>query len=172
MVSLLCLNALSGGFSVSIYKVIGELVTSSTIDDAGFLITVLLIFALVSNVLQMHLLNLAMKYYDQIEVIPICMTSLIVCQILCGLLFLDEISYYSAGGLSGIFAGSFVCVIGIMFLMKKNSFLQSEKHVSDVPVGGVDEITSQKAKSAGLAEESERLQLLSFLTESEIEEDN
>lgn len=71
MVSLLCLNALSGGFSVSIYKVIGELLTSSTIDDAGFLIAVLFVFAIASNALQMHLLNLAMKYYDQIEVIPI-----------------------------------------------------------------------------------------------------
>lgn len=172
MVSLLCLNALSGGFSVSIYKVIGELLTSSTIDDAGFLIAILLVFALVSNILQMHLLNLAMKYYDQIEVIPICMTSLIVCQILCGLFFLDEISYYNAAGLSGIFAGSFVCTIGIMFLMKKNSFLESEKHVADEPCDGAYNITPQKTKPAGHAEESERLLLLSFLTEKEIEEEN
>jgi len=154
---------------VSIYKVIGELVTSSTISDAGFLISTLLIFAITSNILQMHLLNLAMKYYDQIEVIPICMTSLIVCQILCGLFFLDEISYYNASGLSGIFASSFVCTVGIMFLMKKNSYLENEKHVSAEMEIGVD---TQKARVAGLAEESERLKLLSFLTEKEIEEEN
>ena len=63
---------------MSIYKVIGELLQSNSMSDAGWLIAILLVFAIASNVLQMHLLNLAMKYYDQIEVIPICMTTLIV----------------------------------------------------------------------------------------------
>ena len=134
MVSLLCLNALSGGFSVSIYKVIGELLQSNSMSDAGWLIAILLVFAIASNVLQMHLLNLAMKYYDQIEVIPICMTTLIVSQILCGLFFLDEISYYSSSGLLGIFGGSIVCTIGIMILMKKNSYLANEDPETDATI--------------------------------------
>ena len=49
---------------MSIYKVIGELLQSSSMKEAGGLIGVLLVFAIASNVLQMHLLNLAMKYYD------------------------------------------------------------------------------------------------------------
>ena len=56
-----------------------------------------------------------------------------------------------------------------MFLMKKNSYLENEKHVSAEMEIGVD---TQKARVAGLAEESERLKLLSFLTEKEIEEEN
>lgn len=78
MVCLLCLKALSCGFTASIYKVIGELLQANTMEAAGWMISLLLVFAISFGFLQMHLLNLAMKYYDQIEVIPICMTSLIV----------------------------------------------------------------------------------------------
>ena len=170
MVFLLCLNALSGGFSVSIYKVIGELLQSSAMKDAGFLIAVLLIFAICSNILQMHLLNLAMKYYDQIEVIPICMTTLIVCQILCGLFFLNEIAYYNAWGLTGIFIGSLICTLGIMILMRKNSFLESEKNNSSSI--NDDMFQLEEFLNVEKVELSERKRLLSFLTEKEIDEDN
>ena len=94
------------------------------------------------------------------------MTTLIVSQILCGLFFLDEISYYSSGGILGIFGGSIVCTIGIMILMKKNSYLANEDVEADTAVYD----SPLKDEKACLSRcESERRMLLQFLTENEMD---
>ena len=43
MVCLLCLKALSCGFTASIYKVIGELLQANTMEAAGWMISLLLV---------------------------------------------------------------------------------------------------------------------------------
>ena len=98
------------------------------------------------------------------------MTTLIVSQILCGLFFLDEISYYTKSGLLGIFSGSIVCTIGIMILMKKNSYLANEENDSGE---GVSNSPHKSSEKAGLTRtESERRMLLQFLTEEQDIESN
>ena len=98
------------------------------------------------------------------------MTTLIVSQILCGLFFLDEISYYSSSGLLGIFAGSIVCTVGIMILMKKNSYLANEE--KDTEKGMCDSPHKSSEKGGLTRTESERRMLLQFLTEEQDIESN
>lgn len=154
MVSLLCLNALCSAYATTVYKVIGELFTDNAMQGATLLIITLLIIAVAGNILQMHLTNLAMKYYDQIEVVPIWYTTLTLAKILCGFIFLNEIAYYNTQSLICIIASALSCTIGIMILVKKNSHLQNEKQEEQEP----SYIDIQKAKvTAGSVGESERL---------------
>ena len=77
------------------------------------------VLLMLSGSLQLHLLNQAMKYYDQLEAVPIYQTCLMVMWIITGLIVLDEKQHYSWLEL-GTMAGSiFLCCIGIVLLTKK-----------------------------------------------------
>ena len=61
-----------------------------------------------------------MKYYDLLDVIPIFMTSLLIFNIVEGLVILDEYSVYERNDLWGITIGIVLCLMGITLLMLKN----------------------------------------------------
>ena len=61
-----------------------------------------------------------MKYYDLLDVIPIFMTSLLIFNIVEGLVILDEYSVYERNDLVGITIGIVLCLMGITLLMLKN----------------------------------------------------
>ena len=61
-----------------------------------------------------------MKYYDLLDVIPIFMTSLLIFNIVEGLVILDEYSVYERNDLVGITIGIVLCLLGITLLMFKN----------------------------------------------------
>ena len=67
----------------------------------------------------MHLLNLAMKYYEQMEVIPLYQSVIMIVWILTGLWIMDGAANYSWSKLSGIFVGIIICCAGIRVLMNK-----------------------------------------------------
>lgn len=62
-----------------------------------------------------------MKYYDQLDVIPIFMTSFLVFGIVCGFVFLDEWKLYSWLSGLGIFSGVSLCIAGITLIVLKNA---------------------------------------------------
>ena len=64
--------------------------------------------------------NYGIKYYDQIEVMPIYQTSLLLHNILVGLLCLNELKFYTYGMLSGIGTSTLICAVGIYVLLEKN----------------------------------------------------
>ena len=62
-----------------------------------------------------------MKYYDLLDVIPVFMTSLLVFNILEGLIILDEYNAnYERSDFVGITIGIVLCLLGITLLMLKN----------------------------------------------------
>merc|ERR1712110_255861 len=65
--------------------------------------------------------NYGIKYYDQIEVMPIYQTSLLLHNILVGLLCLNELKFYTYGMLSGIGTSTLICAVGIYVLLEKNN---------------------------------------------------
>ena len=66
-----------------------------------------------------HSLNLAMKYFDQLQVMPIFMIAIMVLWICSGLTILEESKYYTWGELFSLYASFAVCCIGIKILMSK-----------------------------------------------------
>lgn len=57
--------------------------------------SLLLVLLLASGSLQLHVLNLSMRYYDQMEAVPIYQTCLMIMWILSGLIMLNERQFYT-----------------------------------------------------------------------------
>ena len=62
-----------------------------------------------------------MKYYDQIDVMPTYFAQILIWNVLCGLVLLDEYRFYSTWKLVTICICSIVSFIGIQILAKKSS---------------------------------------------------
>ena len=72
--------------------------------------------------------NYGIKYYDQIEVMPIYQTSLLLHNILVGLLCLNELKFYTYDMLSGIAFSTLICALGIYVLLEKNKEKRAAIH--------------------------------------------
>lgn len=77
-----------------------------------------------SGAIQIHMLNKAMKYYEQMEAIPIYQTSVSIMWILTGLIVFDEIRFYSEMQLLGIAGSVVLSCVGIKFLTMKTRMLK------------------------------------------------
>ena len=77
------------------------------------------------------MLNTAMRYYEQMEVIPIFETSVMVFWICTGMLLLDEIQFYTSKQLWYIVFAVFICSIGVKFLTSKKTFTKREMIYED-----------------------------------------
>ena len=86
---LLLLNAgFQSGLSVVFVKLSGELIVSGDASDYIFMLIVLIACTAVSSVSTIHSLNLGMKHFDQLEVMPIYMVSLMLMWMVAGLVIL------------------------------------------------------------------------------------
>ena len=64
-------SALCSGVTVALLKLLGELLLSGEVTEDLLLAGLVALGALLSATEQLHTLNTAMKYYDQLEVMPI-----------------------------------------------------------------------------------------------------
>ena len=78
MLFLLVCSGLLGGYSVTLFKLLGELFVGKAYKTNVFLTFALLAVGLLANLLQLLFLNISMRYYDQLDVVPIFMTSYLV----------------------------------------------------------------------------------------------
>ena len=65
-----------------------------------------------------------MKFFDQLEVIPVYQTTIMMMWILTGMIVFDEIGFYSTKELVLIFGSMVLCCIGIYFLYSKTKFIK------------------------------------------------
>ena len=61
--------------------------------------------------------NEAMKYYNQMEVMPVYSTTLMITAMCVGMACFNEVRFYSYNQLAGITAAIAVCMCGICFLL-------------------------------------------------------
>ena len=121
LVMILIGAGLAGGYFNVLVKCTGELLTGDIQQGDIWLAIQLYITGLLFTVFQLWLLNVSMKFYDLLDVIPIFMTSILIFNILEGLIILDEYSAYENGSdLVGITVGIVLCLLGITLLMLKN----------------------------------------------------
>ena len=71
-----------------------------------------------------------MKYYDQLDVIPVFMSSTLVFNILGGIFILNEYSLYNRNQLIGIFISILICMAGISLLLIKNDDMMKIKEMT------------------------------------------
>jgi len=84
---------------------------------------VMTILLILSALMQLHLVNCAMKYYDSMEAVPVYQTCLMIMWIVSGLIVLDEKRYYSWPKLLSIMGSIMLCCIGIKFLTMKTKLV-------------------------------------------------
>ena len=146
MVSLLCCTGLLAGYSAVLFKYFAELVVGGKSIKVAALSFPILAAALFTNFLQLIFLNISMKYYDQLDVIPVFMTSFLVFGIVCGLIFFNEIESYTWGSGAGILGGCLLCIAGIALIVLKNAKV-AKKNVrsnSEASWQSLDELTEQR----------------------------
>ena len=97
--------------------------------------------------------NYGIKYYGQMEVMPIYQTCLLNHNILVGMLCLNELKFYTWQMLCGIFLSTLCCCIGIYVLLEKNKDKRPAIYTVEEGVE-MKEITGQKVKFAFLKEEA------------------
>jgi hypothetical protein len=74
-----------------------------------------------SNNIQLFLFNFILKYYDQIEVMPIFQVLWIIFSMIFGMILLTEAQFYTWPQLLGIFATTLIGVAGMYVLVLKQT---------------------------------------------------
>lgn len=68
---------------------------------------------------QFKSMNLGLDLFNEVQVIPIYETTLILMNIICGCIILDEKSMYSWSEIFMLFFYSIICIIGVMIIAHK-----------------------------------------------------
>lgn len=74
---------------------------------------------------QLYTLNQALKFYNQLEVVPIYLCSLILNSILCGGIIFDEFRSYFVKQAVLLVIGALVCCFGVLVIIEKYKWEKS-----------------------------------------------
>ena len=83
--------ALLSGLTIVFRKLLTELMQSGSLTNRIGLVAFIVIFMGLVGVGQLHILNLAMKFYDQNEAIPVYQTSVMISWLITGMIVFNEI---------------------------------------------------------------------------------
>ena len=113
LVMLLSVASIQVGVDLIFFKFAQQLIGNGSFKEDWFLIITLTLIAISMALFNIHWVNLSVKFYDQTDVIPIYMASLMITEMLCGLIIGNEFRLYNAAQLFGIFFSSITAVAGI-----------------------------------------------------------
>ena len=86
---ILIINAgFMSGIGVTFMKLVGMLFMSGEVKEHVYMLMVLLVVMGLSTASQIHSLNLAMKNFDQLEVMPIFMVTIMMLWMMSGMIVL------------------------------------------------------------------------------------
>mmetsp|Transcript_12351 Transcript_12351/g.15751 ORF Transcript_12351/g.15751 Transcript_12351/m.15751 type:complete len:188 (-) Transcript_12351:83-646(-) len=114
------LPAMLSSISELLMKIIGLIIKDGQGASDYFWLLLFVPLLILSGVRTVVYINYGIKYYDQMEVIPIYQTFLMVHNILVGMLCLNELKFYSNKMLCAIGGATILCCLGIYILLEKN----------------------------------------------------
>ena len=100
-------------------KMVGTIYDQAYATEDWLLIIGLILGIVFTSANTLVYVNHAMKHYDQMEVMPVYQTNIMVWGIFSGMACIDEVRFYSWTQLGLITLASGVCVGGIFFLLQK-----------------------------------------------------
>jgi len=121
MVFILGISGLLVGLTMTSVKFAGEIIADGSLEEDPALVIVFFCIAGLDSFFLIFSVNLCMKYYDQIDVMPTYFAQILIWSVVCGLVLLDEYSYYSTAELIGVIVCSVISFIGIQILTKKSN---------------------------------------------------
>ena len=120
MVMLIWIASLVSGTSIFLLKVIEEVLVDGGWHDNWNVVLLIIAVVVFTADTQLQFLNVAMKLYDQLEVIPIYQTFVMFSWIGIGLFLQDEYVYYSWEQILAIFGCALLCLFGVKILTAKH----------------------------------------------------
>jgi multidrug transporter EmrE-like cation transporter len=130
MVMLMCCTGCLSGLNQAAFRFVGLAFRDGHAFFSVFVVGLSLL-GLLGSTIQFALLNLALKNYRQIDVVPVYESTLTVMTVVSGLVLFNESQYYTWARLIGIFASTFFVIIGIAVLtMKDNIKAEMEKKMA------------------------------------------
>ena len=91
MILLAWSTATFSSVNLVLYKSFGEILKSGEFEKTPISANCLFVFAITGGGIQLIVLNVAMKYYDNIDVMPVYQSLALVMMLLSGWVLLDEI---------------------------------------------------------------------------------
>ncbi len=135
LILLLSCAGILSGLCTAIAKVIGESIATNKQYFSWFILY-LTVSGISAILMELYLMNVAMKIYRQIEVVPVFESMVIIFTITAGLVLFDESSYYSWLELSGILGSAVLVLIGIVVLTFKHNVVKDKDAGSPLLVLG------------------------------------
>ena len=104
-------------------KFFGEIILSHVFWKMPVFASSCLLTGTIGCCLVLYVLSLAMRYYDNIDVIPMFQSFILLMMLAAGWVVLDEVRLYSRRDIAGILASSAVVCVGISVLTIKTSIV-------------------------------------------------
>lgn len=114
------------GVNQACFKFVGLALLAGT-PLVSFFILGLAIMGGIGAATQLTLVNIAIKFYRQVDVSPAYTSLITIMTVVAGLTIFDESKYYSWSRLLGLFFSISVSCIGIFLLAVKENFQEEEK---------------------------------------------
>ena len=121
---LMCFSCgIMNGCALTFMKVGGEILNSDEFKENIFFSLLMLLCGLSCAIIQMIFLNLSMKYYNNLDVMPIYQATILMGLMVTGLLVLKESALYTWGELFLLFGSAIVVIAGIYILTIKQNLV-------------------------------------------------
>ena len=113
--------ALQIGLDLMAFKFSQTLAETGYFNEHYILITVLFLLGCILALSNLQFINLGVKYYDAVDVVPVLNAATLIAEILAGLIVGGEYTDYNGFTLFLIFVSSVICIAGIQVLVMKSS---------------------------------------------------
>ena len=123
------------GCALTFLKVGGEILNSDEFKENIFFSFLMVVCGLSCAITQMIFLNLSMKYYNNLDVMPIYQSTILMGLMVAGLLVLNESALYTWGELCLLFGSAIVVIVGIYLLTKKQNLIMVNNQEDQIAHG-------------------------------------
>ena len=127
MVLLVWSTAIFAGQNLCMFKAFGEILTSHDFWKMPYMASFIFLSGCAGGLIQMLFLNIAMRYYNNLDIMPVYQSLILIMMLICGWVLLDEIEYYELSDMLGIIGSSVLIIIGIKVITMKTSVVTQIK---------------------------------------------
>ena len=121
MVLLTWTTATICGTNLCLFKCVGEILTEHDFWNMPIMVTSFVTFVVCMALTQVFVFNTALRYYNNLDVIPIYQSLNLTMMLVCGWILLDEIKNYEWNEIAGLICSSMLTIVGIKVITMKTS---------------------------------------------------
>ena len=128
--------------NLSLFKFFGEILSQNDFWKMPVLALALLVFGLAGAIIQIVTLNVTMRYYNNLDIMPLLQAFILTMMLLTGWTLLDESKYYTSLEMLGLLGAGCFIFSGIKIITMKTSVIATLKKTEPIDETIVDSATS------------------------------